>query len=92
MEISEKMLMELADEMGVGSQNGNDMNRARQAAGSMRGKSEEEILKEILTLKDQIKKDPAAYQKQLRAIRALKGMMDPQQRARLDRVLELLER
>lgn len=93
MNISEDMLADLAGELGLNAKNEREMRqRAQEAAGSMRGKSEEEILSEILDLKEHIKKDPAAYQKQLRAIRALRGMMNPEQQARLDRVLTLLER
>ena len=90
MDINEKMLMELAGQVGMKS--GRDVRQAEQMADRMQGKSEDEILAEIMRLKDSMKKDPAAYQKQIRAIRSLRGMMNQEQRARLDRVLELLER
>lgn len=92
MDINEKMLMDLAEQAGVRPRHGKEIKQAEQMAGRMRGKNEDEILSEILRLKEGMKKDPAAYQKQINAVRALRGMMNPEQRARLDRVLELLER
>lgn len=92
MDINEKMLMDLAGKVGVKPNAGRDMQKAEQMAGRMQGKSEDEILREIMKLKESIKTDPAAYQKQLAAIRALRTMMNKEQQSRLDRVLELLER
>lgn len=91
MDINEKMLSDLAGQIGMRPKN-RDMQKAEQMASGMQGKSEDEILKEILRLKDSMKKDPVAYQKQIKAIRALRGMMNQDQRARLDRVLDMLER
>lgn len=62
------------------------------AAEAMKGRSEEEILSEILRLKAQLQKNPGAYEKQIRAVKSLRGMMNPEQRKRLDRILDLLER
>ena len=92
MDINEKMLMDLAGQVGMKPKNQKDMAQAEQMAGRMKGKGEEEILAEILNLKEMMKKDPVSYQKQIRAIRSLRGMMNQEQRARLDRVLELLEK
>lgn len=92
MNINEKMLMELAGQVGMKPKSSRDVRQAEQMADRMQGKSENEILSEILRLKDSMKKDPATYQKQIKAIRALRGMMNQDQRERLDRVLELLER
>ena len=62
------------------------------AAEAMKGRSEEEILSELLRLKAQLQKNPGAYEKQIRAVKSLRGMMNPEQRKRLDRILDLLER
>lgn len=62
------------------------------AAEAMKDKSEDEILAEIMRLKSRLQTNPAAYEKQIRAVKSLRGMMNPEQRKRLDRVLQLLER
>lgn len=67
------------------------MARAEAAAEAMKGKSEDEVLAEIMRLKSTLQRDRGAYEKQIRAVKSLRGMMNPQQRQRLDRVLKLLE-
>ena len=103
--IDEQLLMDLAQQVGLdpGNRGGNrrsdpsrssdDVRRdALAAAEAMKGRSEEEILSEILRLKAQLQKNPGAYEKQIRAVKSLRGMMNPEQRKRLDRILDLLER
>lgn len=88
MDINDKMLNDLASRMGIGN---SAMERAEGMAQSCKGKSEKELLSEIMKLKQNMKKDPAAYQKQIRALRSLSAMMNQEQRARLNQVLQLLE-
>ena len=97
--IDEQLLMDLADQIGIPSgssgspqQEYDPRNQALKAAESMKGKSDQEILTEIMKLKSVLQQDPASYQKQIRAVKALRGMMNPDQRQRLDRLLQLLER
>ena len=51
----------------------------------------EELLKEMMKLKQSIKKDPIQFRKQLTAIRAMRGMLTGEQREKLDRIIRLLE-
>lgn len=104
--IDEQLLMDLADQVGL-LPDGRSLSEAAQgdscggslearqeawsAAQAMKGKSEEEILSEILRLKSRLQQNPAAYEKQIRAVKSLRKMMNPAQRQRLDRVLQLLE-
>ena len=97
--IDEQLLLDLADQIGISSgpsgspqQEYDPRNQALKAAESMKGKSDQEILAEIMKLKSVLQQDPASYQKQIRAVKALRGMMNPEQRQRLDRLLQLLER
>ena len=97
--IDEQLLLDLADQIGISSgnsgsyqQESDPRSQAFQAAEAMKGKSDQEILTEIMKLKAVLQKDPASYQKQIRAVKALRGMMNPEQRQRLDRLLQLLER
>lgn len=92
MDIDQKMLMELAGQMGFDNKNQRAAGKAASMAGQYRNKSEEELLQEIMGLKREMKRDPAAFAKQMKAIRALRGMMSGEQRQRLDRVIALLER
>lgn len=91
MEINEKLLMELAGQVGFSGNNEKSVKRAERMAESYQGKGEEELLKEILKLKKSMKADRGQYEKQIKAIRSLRGMMNAEQRARMDRVLQLLE-
>ncbi len=102
--IDDELLMDLAGQVGLdtsqsagrgggSSTSPQDVRRdALAAAEAMKGKSEEEILSEIMKLKSKLQKNPETYEKQIRAVKSLRGMMNPEQRKRLDRVLQLLER
>jgi len=99
--IDERLLLDLADQIGLPSDSSasrqatsvsDSRSQALQAAEAMKGKSDQEILSEIMKLKSVLQKDPASYQKQIRAVKSLRGMMNPEQRQRLDRLLQLLER
>ncbi len=46
---------------------------------------------EIKKLKNEIKKDPETFRKQVAAIKSLSAMMNPAQRAKLESLLEMLE-
>ena len=102
--IDQRLLMDLAEQLGFEpnptaspSPSPNTpptMDPKRQAlamAESMKGKSDSEILSEIMKLKSTLQKNPSAYEKQIRAVKSLRGMMNPEQRKRLDQVLDLLE-
>ncbi|MEA4986915.1 MAG: hypothetical protein VB095_02565 [Anaerovorax sp.] len=91
MDINEKLLKELANQVGFSGENEKSVKRAERMAENYKGKGEEELLKEILKLKQSMKADRAQYEKQIRAIRSLRGMMNAEQKARLDRLLQLLE-
>ena len=60
-------------------------------AENIKNKGDAEILAEIAALKDAIKKDRRAYEKQISAIKAMRPMMNKEQRARLDRIIALIE-
>jgi len=46
---------------------------------------------EIRKLKNEIKKDPETFRKQVAAIKSLSSMMNPMQRAKLESLLRMLE-
>lgn len=80
-----KTIMELAKQLGLPE------STAQEKANEYMGKSDEEILGEIKRLKKVLKGDKKAYQKQMQAIRALAAGMNGQQKARLEKIIALLE-
>ena len=103
MDINNKMLMDLAEELGVSQKGGNrgydsgatgndeELKRAAKRAESYKDKSDQELVSEIMALKEAIKNDRKAYDQQMKAIRALRPMMSGEQKARLDKIIQLLE-
>jgi L-2-hydroxyglutarate oxidase LhgO len=54
-------------------------------------KSDQELIDEILKVKRAIKKDKAQFEKQMKAIKALRSMMTGEQKARLEKLIRILE-
>ena len=53
--------------------------------------SQQQMEAEIRQLKNEIKKDPETFRKQVAAIKSLSSMMNPMQRAKLESLLRMLE-
>ena len=53
--------------------------------------SQQQMEAEIRKLKNEIKKDPEIFRKQVAAIKSLSSMMNPMQRAKLESLLRILE-
>lgn len=53
--------------------------------------SQQQMESEIRKLKNEIKKDPETFRKQVAAIKSLSSMMNPMQRAKLESLLKMLE-
>lgn len=90
MQLDNKKIMDLAKRYGFDPA-GDEAEATEQAAERYIGKSDEELLKEMMKLKQSIKKDPVQFRKQLTAIRAMRGMLTGEQREKLDRIIKLLE-
>lgn len=54
-------------------------------------KNEEEIIKEMKKIKEDMKKDPVKFKQQMKAIEQLKVMLDAEQRKKLEVILKHLE-
>ena len=92
MNIDNKMIMDLAEQLGLSSQNGSaSMKNAEKKAAQYMNKSDEELVREILKLKESMKKDKTAFEKQMAAIKTLGSMMKGEQKARLQKIIALLE-
>jgi beta-phosphoglucomutase-like phosphatase (HAD superfamily) len=53
--------------------------------------SRQQMEDEIRKLRNEIKKDPETFRKQVAAIKSLSAMMNPAQRAKLESLLRMLE-
>ena len=53
--------------------------------------SQQQMEAEIRKLKNELKKDPETFRKQVAAIKSLSSMMNPMQRAKLESLLRMLE-
>ena len=64
----------------------------QEALEHLASKSDEELEREILRIKSQLRANNVTYDKQLEMLKNIAPMMDARQRARLRRVIELLSR
>lgn len=92
MDINQKMLLDLADELGLGSNDQESMKKAARAATAYKNNDEDEILAEILALKRTMRTNPEQFEKQLSAIKALRPMLNLEQKSRLDKIIVMLEK
>ena len=58
----------------------------------MEGKSDAELKREILRIRDQLAARGVPYQKQAEILRSMVSMMDQKQKARLQNIIELIEK
>lgn len=86
MDLNEKMAAEIAAQLGLGgaSVNHNALKR-------FEGKSDAELASEIMKLRDQLVANNISPQQQRMLISKLMPMMDNNQKARLQKVIELLK-
>lgn len=92
MDVNQKMLLELANQLGIDDNNDSKIQEAANFAEQYKGKSEQEMLMDILRLKKDYRSDPAQFKKQMQAIKTLRSFMNREQQEKLDQVLSMLER
>lgn len=94
MDINDKLILDLAEQLGLGPEKSNNVSKADRMsdlADKYKGKSDQELIDEILKVKRSLKKDKAQFEKQLKTIKAMRSMMTGEQKARLERLIRLLE-
>jgi len=93
MDSNDKPLMDLAVQLGLGKPESSvsKQDRMSEIADKYKGKSDQELISEIMKVKQSLKKDKAQYEKQMKTIKALRSMMTGEQRARLEKLIRLLE-
>lgn len=92
MDMNQKMLMQLAKQLGFEDQNEPSVKQVAELANEYKSKNEQELLMEFLKMKKQSGGNPAQLKQQIAAIRTLRSVMNQEQRERLDQVLDLLEK
>ncbi len=92
MDMNDKLLADLAEQLGFGSGSTvSKSDRMSDLAEKYKGKSDQELIDEILKVKRSMKKDRAQFEKQMMAIKAMRAMMNGEQKARLEKLIRLLE-
>ena len=92
MDINDKLMMDLAEQLGLGpGPTVSKADRMSDVAEKYKGKSDQELIDEIMKVKKSLKKDRAQFEKQMKTIRAMRSMMSGEQKARLDKLIRLLE-
>lgn len=84
MNINEKMIADLAGQMGFSG-------KVSEVTEKFKGKNEDELVDEILGLKKAMKSNPKQFEKQMNAVKSLSSMMNPEQKAKLNKILTMLE-
>lgn len=88
MELDDKMISEIASQLGLGGRK--DIQRRNLEY--LASKSDAELERELLKVKQQLKANNVSYEKQMAMLRSLAPMMDQRQRAKLQRVVEILQK
>ena len=86
MELNEKMIKEIAGQLGISG----GKNMGRDALSYLSSKSDSELEREILKIKQQLRANNITYDKQMEILKNLAPMMDNRQKARLKKVIQLL--
>lgn len=88
MEIDERTIMELASQLGISPDRRSAMSKVK----SMEQKSDRELMSEIMKLREKLNQSNVPYDKQIAMVKSLMPMMNGEQKARLSRIIRLLEK
>ena len=87
MDLNEQMAGEIARQLGLSGNKGVD----RDTVKKLERKSDAELSRDIMRLKEQLEANNISTQQQIAIVRKLMPMMDAKQKARLQKVIELLK-
>ena len=88
MDLNEKMIAEIAGQLGLRP----GTNVSKEDVKKLESKSDSELAADILRLKEQLRANNISYEKQAAMLRNLMPMMDAKQRARLQKIIGLIEK
>lgn len=86
MDLNEQMAGEIARQLGLAGNKGMDHDTVKR----LERKSDAELSRDIMRLKEQLAANNISTQQQIAIVRKLMPMMDDNQKARLQKVIELL--
>lgn len=86
MSMNNKNLEDIARQLGLSGEN----TVSKREIERLSSKSDAELEREILRIKEQLKAKNIGYEKQIAMLRSIAPMMDREQRARLNKVIEML--
>ena len=87
MDLNEQMAGEIARQLGLSGNKGVD----RDTVKKLERKSDAELSRDIMRLKEQLAANNISTQQQIAIVRKLMPMMDDNQKARLQKIIELLK-
>lgn len=88
MKLDDNAIRELASQFGVNGTKNVDMNKVK----DFEKKDDREILAEIMNLRRKLEAANIPYEKQMAALTSLMPVLDSNQKARLQKIIELMER
>lgn len=86
MDINEKMASEIASQLGLGKSGGVN----KQVLRGLEGKSDEELARDIMNMKEQLAAANISPSRQKAMLKSLVPMMNPSQRERLEKIMKLI--
>lgn len=87
MELDEKTILDLAEQLGISA----DKKSAISKIKAYEEKSDNELVDEILKLKNKLNDNNISFDKQMSAVESLMPMMNEEQKTRLYQIVELLK-
>lgn len=87
MSVNEKMLKELAMQLGLSKESVNSFSNLKKYENA----SDNELKREISKVREELRAKNISYDKQIEMVKGLMPMMDGKQKARLMEIIKLLE-
>ncbi len=88
MKIDDNTILGLADQLGISA----GKETAKETLRNYEKKSDQELLRELLSLQEKLNAANVPYEKQMAAVEGLMPLMNEQQRARLNKIIGLLKK
>lgn len=88
MGVNERELNQIARQLGLSGTGA----ASKTQIDYLSSKSDAELEREILKIKEKLRANNVSYEKQVEILKSIAPMLDPKQRQRLSRVMEILRR
>lgn len=88
MELNDRTISEIANQLGLSG----GKNVQKDTLAYLSSKSDVELEREILKIREKLARNNISYEKQIELLKNIAPMMDPKQRARLNKVMEIMKK